>query len=337
MSAVLGGMRFAVLAIVLAWPRGAGAEVDRVVLIELPANLEAAVRTALEPWQIDLVVSGAEPPGSSMPSSSDRASEIAGTEHAGAAVWLAADPSGSALWIFDAESGRTTARRLSSPPPYDDATAASVALSIKTLLRFSAVAPPAERYQVVAAVEPRREPESGRPPSVVAMLARFGLRRRETGAGAFEPRFGVGARLAIPAFGLRVALSSELRLGPGESVDGADFIGHFSDLGIGVRAGLELARGGLRLEPSLGASLHFTAIDGSIPSRASTAHAERRNPMLDAGVRLAADVSRGLTLGVEIEGGYALRQQRYLVGGAEVLRVPATETEISAIVSVPLP
>jgi hypothetical protein len=329
-------------------PGAAAADVERVVLIAVPSEVEAAVRAALEPWQVELVVVGGPTPGPSMPRSAGRAERVARRARAGAAVWLADDGSGTALWVYDAESQRTTARKLPGPPPYDEPTATAVALSVKTLLRFSAVAPPSERMQAPAErVEPEPEPEPAPvpPPTAtattaaprpIALTARAGLRRRDTGVSTVEPRFGLGARARLPVAGLAIALAAELRLGPGESIDDARFAGHFSDLAIGARAGVELPLGRLRLTPSVGGGVHLTAIGGSLAGGAA-ASKSRTNPSLDAAALLSADVGRGLLVGLELEGGYHLRRQRYTVGGEPVFEVPALEAEVSVVVAVPLP
>src|SRR5205823_1369678 len=72
-------------------------------------------------------------------------------QKATAVVWTTPD---GYVWIFDVESGQAMARRVEASSPLDASAAAAVALSVKTLLRSTAVAPPAERIGVA---RPREE------------------------------------------------------------------------------------------------------------------------------------------------------------------------------------
>jgi hypothetical protein len=309
----------------------AAAEVDRIVLVDVPANVEAAVRATLEPWHVELIVVHGPTPGPSMPSSAEKAHAISQRHDAGAAAWIADDGSGSALWIFDGESDRTVARRLASPPPYDDPTAAAVALSIKTLLRFSAVAPPVER---LAPDEREPAPVAATPDAAdrVVLVVRSGLRRRDTGVGAYEPRIGLGARVRVPAFGLDLALDGGVRLGSGETLAGPTYAGHFEDVALVGRLGLDLGRGRLHLLPMVGGGLHLTSVDGTLFPSGLDAGRSRLNPSLDAGLLAALELSHGVEVGLELEGAWILRRQRYRVEGAEIFDLPAAEAEVSVVV-----
>ena len=131
----------------------------RVVLVSPGAELEQAARAALEPWSVQLTVVAGPSPGATAPFANEAARAIAEANHAGAVVWVSQHDAGYALWVFDLASHRVTERALGTGPPFDEATAAAVALSVKTLLRHSAVAPEAERFGA-AGVE---EEEVGEP------------------------------------------------------------------------------------------------------------------------------------------------------------------------------
>ena len=327
----------------LACLAGAGparADVERVLLVAPPRGLEAAVRTALSPWPIQIAVTGAggaspaggrAAPGATMPGSAERARTLAAEHRAGAVVWLSDDGAGGfALWIYDAESGRATARRLTAPPPYDAPTAAAVALTVKTLLRHSSVAPAVERYGAEAV-------RGAGPVPRLRVDTSAALRIRRTGAGDVEPRLGVGVRVAPGRLAGLGAVGVGVRLGPGISIDEPDFTGQFSDLELGaaLMARVPLRRA-LELWPRLGASLHVTAIDGAIPGQATRARADRVNPGLDLGAALELGLRPWLRASVTAGGSWALRRQIYLVAGDSVLTIPRLELELGAALSVSL-
>jgi hypothetical protein len=267
-----------------------------------------------------------------MPGSAERARSLAARHRAGAVVWLSDDGAGGrALWIYDAASDRTTARRLIRPPPFDDPTAAAVALTIKTLLRHSSVVPALERYGAEDARAEMTRAARVRADSIVA------LRFRQTGAGDVEPRLGLGVRAAPGRLARFGALAASVEVGSGISVDAADFSGQFSDIQVSAALAARVpVRPRLELWPRLGGSLHFTDIDGAIPSRSMRAHATRRNLAVDAGGALQLAVRPWLSVSFAMTGSYALRRQVYLVGGEPVLSIPRLELELAALLSVSL-
>jgi hypothetical protein len=321
-----------VVVALVAAPRAASAE--RLVMLSPPVGLTGAVEAALAGWPIEVVQADGEA-GASMPAAGERARAVAEAESAGAVVWIASDGTGHAVWIFDRESGRVTARRLPLPPPFDEPTAAAVALTIKTLLRHSAVTPVLERYGVAAAraeIATEVRPPPAPPRFRLDTLA--GARIRATEASDVELRLGAALRTDLPG---RLSAVARIRSGTGVAVSEPDFIGRYTDLqaSVGLMARF-LARPALAIAPGLGASLHLTRIDGSIRSREARGEASRVNPSLDAGVAIEIDVGRAVRVSVGGEGSYALRRQVYLVGGDPVLTLPRFEAEIGAALSVAL-
>ncbi len=318
----------------------------RVVMVAAPAGLESAVEAALASWPIQ-VTSAPGDPGATMPAAGDRARAIGQATGAGAVVWLASDGSGHAVWVLDVESGHVTARRLPQAPPFDDLTAAAVALTIKTLLRHSQVVPVMERYGVEAAREQlRAEAQANQRPQPPAAGAReqplrletlAAARVRSTEAGDVELRLGGGVRWAPPWFGGRGSAVARVRSGTGIDVSDDSFIGRYTDVAASLAVAARiLARGRLALVPSAGASLHFTSIDGSIRSQGTRGRASRVNPSLDGGLAIEIQVGQLLRVSVGGELSYAVRRQAYLVGGDPVLTLPAIESEFAAVVSVPI-
>jgi len=323
LAALLGGVLALVAAASVAQASGG------VALVRPDPALEEAVGVALTPWAIDIIRSTSESPGSSMPAAAGRARAIAEDVGAGAVVWISNDD-GPALWVYDLESHRVVARRLPSPPPFDDASAAAAALSIKTLLRHSAVAPVEERYAAGLVRQRQRHPRVRYESIAVARL-------RNTEADDVEPRLGIGISWWPAALGDRVGAAMTAQSGPGIAIDEADLVGRFSDTSYGVSIRGRLALGGrFRVSPELGASLHSTTLDGAVISRDHRAHVSRANVSVDAAagaqLRIAADVHLALRLG----GSYLLRNQRYLVASEPVLTLPSTEWEIGLGIELPL-
>jgi hypothetical protein len=316
-------------------------------VVSAPAGLTPAVEAALAGWPID-VSSAAGEPGASMPQAGARARAIGEAAGADAVVWIASDGTGHAVWVLDVESGRVTARHLPQAPPYDDATAAAVALTVKTLLRHSRAAPVLERYGVEEARETLRAELAAAPPATGAAAAAAeapfrletlaGARIRPTEAGDVELRLGAGLRHAPAWLGGHGAAFARIRSGAGVGLNEPEFVGRYTDLQVSLGAAARILAWGtnLALVPAAGASLHVTSIDGSIRTQGTRARASRSNPSLDGALALDIQVGDLVRLSVGGEVSYALRRQAYLVRGEPVLTLPRFEGEITAAVSVPL-
>jgi hypothetical protein len=203
---------------------------DRVVLIAPPAPLARAAKDQLAPYRIDVVVADG-----SAPVGADAARAIAGGYQARAVAWVRGD----ALVVFDAVDGETVERP--APVPLDDAGAAALALTLKTVLR--------ERFAIEDAVVPEG------PSFDLAVTA--GLRMH---GGAFEPRVGLGAdwRPSAAPFALGVRGS----LGGGVSVHADAFSGTWNDRSVGAVALYPWISDPFEVRVGAGASLKWTAIHG---------------------------------------------------------------------------
>lgn len=319
---------------------------ERVVLVAPPAGLDEAVRAALAGWPIEVVIEPEGAPGSTMPGSAARARALAEGHGAAAVVWLGRDDGGLALWVYDRESGRAVTRPLPAAPPYDEPTAAAVALTVKTLLRHSTAAPAPARYGASEAAAatggelasaPATAPDAApiRQRALVRLDTLAGARLRRTEAADLELRLGVGAELT-PGWPLGLAAYLLLRSGAGTPVDHESYVGRYTDLQIsaGARARLPLSRR-VALAPRLGGSAHITEIDGAIRASGARGRADRVNPSIDAGLALDVDVGRSVRLSAEVEGSVALRRQEYRVAGAPVLTLPRLEGELRLAASFP--
>jgi hypothetical protein len=112
-----------------------------VVLFAGHPTLERAMRRALVPWRMRVAVIDRKSPGSSMPGSSVRARELVAELGADALVWISTGPDGTALWVEDAQSSNLITRAITDPP-FTEPLAAALALSVKTILASSGLAPP---------------------------------------------------------------------------------------------------------------------------------------------------------------------------------------------------
>lgn len=309
----------------------AHADIERIAFVDAEPHLISAVETALESWSIAVVDVPAPPGGITVVTAPDVAREQA----AGAVVWISTSTSSHAMiWVFDSRASRIVAQRIIAVPPFDEPAAAGVALTLKTLLRHSAVAPEPERYdaQPLGSLPVLPPPVSPPPARIVVAVPResrvlgaafLGLRWLRTGSTQVEPRLGLS--LEWTPIGARVRLGplAGFHVGPGISVDELDFAGHFNDLVgfIGGRARVPLTPE-LVLIGSLTGVGHVTSLDGRVPSVGQQVSDGRFNLGLAAGGGLEARLGPRLRLGLTGEVERQTRRQRYTVFGAPVLEVP---------------
>jgi hypothetical protein len=302
------------LASCLLFSRGAAAEAARVAFVDPDPQLERAVRVALSAWGTRVLEVRLAGPGSTMPGSAERARALARRHGVLAVVWVSKSEDGHALWMYDVSEDRVVARRLTTPPPFDDATAASVALAVKTLLRQSEVPPPAERAVV--------------PPSMRWLSAKVlaGVRPMATAPGTTEARFGAGVA-AWPRFGLDpfvLGVGAEVISGPGVGVRDSTFVGRWTETVVLAGPSLRLRAAAdfdLSFEPAFGAGIAHVSGKVNVPEQ--TVRLTRLNALgslrVGAGYRPSESIRIGLGFGVA----RPLRTQAYLVRGRPVLDAKA--------------
>jgi hypothetical protein len=118
----------------LAWSDG-----GRVVVVDPDPRVFAAINVALSPWSLRVIRVGGPLPQADVVAATSAAKALADSERAGAVLWVA-PPSGSqvlSLWLYDAQTAQLVVRPLTVAAPFDDAGAAAVALSVKTIMRGS--------------------------------------------------------------------------------------------------------------------------------------------------------------------------------------------------------
>lgn len=341
-----------VTVVALAAPADADAEAERVVLAGVPDNLADATHTVLVPWQIEIVRTP-----QTLTADPDQARRDAGAvaerARAGAVVWLAPAAPGFTLWVYDTSSRQVHSRPLATAPPFDEPTAASVALSIKTMLRHSSVAPPAERIAPPAPApavghEPGPEPGSDlgtdRPLKVFEILARASLRLSvpapDPDEPGIEPRLGLGAAW-WPAFASGYGASIEVELGPGLSVSKSGLRGELEDVSASLAVHRRIASsawpdGRVAFVPALGLGLHVVHLTGDLQSGRGSADITYVLPSADAGIDVRVRLGRVFQIGAGLRASLMLRTHDFEVDMRPVSTSPAFQMTSGITVSASL-
>ena len=293
----------AVLSLLLAGD--AWAARGRIALLVEDPLIEHAAVVALEPWHLEVISVQDVPPEARVPAAALAAQRIADRHHASAVVWITGTGSDVALWVYDVETQQLISRQIELKPPIDPGAAAAIALSAKTLLRASAVAPLEE--QVGATRRPR---ERLRLEAYVGGQSQFGNPK------SLELRFGAAVAYFFRRLNYHLGLAIDVFAGPGVQIERANFSGHYTDVtpAIAVRGQFHLARR-WEIEPSVGASLHITTLDGGLPPFGIRAHIDRIDPGLDVELGLNVSLGQSVRLGIVLAVRSLLQYQRYLVNG----------------------
>jgi hypothetical protein len=307
----------------------ARAEGRPVLVIGGGPSFRDAMTVALSPWDLRVVPLDAPPPRPSMPRAADEARALVARSGASGLVWVATDEGEPSLWVYDASTDQVVTRRISTPPPFDAPTAAAAALSVKTLLRSSTVAPREERLgalPVQASVAPPDVDASAADRAASGAFARTALRAELEGAGrAIASQLDARASLGVSAWvGARrdVGFALALSFGPGLSVDAARFSGRFAEVGVSPSARLRVPFGErFVLEPRVGMSVHGTSIDGVAVLTARPASASRLDASLDAAVALELVPTRTFGVALDVGASAMLRYQRYVVESDDIFEL----------------
>ncbi len=328
----MGWLVAAVTAVVLALTAARADGETRLGLVEVSPELEAALRTALDPWGIELARVAGPPPTGDGADAIAHATRAARAASADALLWTTTDE----LWLFDVASAELSVRRI--PAERDEATLAALALSAKTMLRTTAVAPPSERFGAVDAPDPTAD---GAPVARAWQLrvhARSELRLLSTGAGrASEPRLGVAVSWWPASLRDRAGLSVAVAAGPGFAIDAPLLLARHTDttVELAARARAPL-RGRLGVAGLAGLAMHRTSLDGYAPAHDTQIAVTRSNASLDGAASIHVALSAHGELAVELGTAMALRRQRYLVAGVPVLELPLFEGHVAVELRVSL-
>ena len=294
----------------------------RVVLLRPDADWLRSAALSLASWDIDVVGADAEPPAPADESATaDEADALARRVGANVVAWMRERAPQTMIWMYDVETRQTQVSSVESRLPFDDVGAASAALSLKAMLRSSAVAPPGERTP---------------PPS----LSWPGMLRLEAEAGGrwgtnavSEPRGGLGLSIWPRALRERFGLGVVASTGPGAHVQSPSIDAQFSEVALQatLRSRLHLGTR-FAFEPELGASVHWTRFDGTVTVDDEPFQEVRTDLALDAA--LAGDVLLGnVMVGLRACAGFLLQSQRYLVGNATALGRSAVIADVALRIS----
>jgi hypothetical protein len=290
---------------------GAQGASPRVAVVDGTAPLVHALDVALAPWGVEVTEHAVVGPGATMPMAADRARALAHDARTDVVVWLSVAGGTYALWVYDADSDHASTRRLPSGPPFDETTAAGIALSVKTILRSTTVAPPPERFGATAAT---RGGAAWRVDLDVGGAARTGE------PGIVEPRAGVAASFwpgrEEHLFGVVLGLEG----GTGIRVEDPRFTATVLDasLRLAIAARWRIVPA-FALEGSVGGAAHALFIDGFVAGDGTTASLRRVDPAFEP--RLGFDFlafEGRLHVGPWIGLSYLTRSQSITIHGAQV-------------------
>ena len=301
--------------------RAAVAAGHRVAAVDPDPQVARALDVALSPWDVTLVEVHLESPGATMPIALDRARAIARGVDAEVVVWVSSADDGYAVWIYDSASDHASARKLEQSPPFDGPTAAGVALSVKTLLRGTVVAPPTERFGA----------GPGERPWHIGLSA--GVSSRTNASVPLEPRFGLQASGWARYWGAVL----EVETGAGTHPASPALLGTLTDsavrIALAARWPLSTA---VAIEPSLGGAVHWEHFD--VVSDASTASIDRLDGAFEP--RLAVDfglIGGRVHLAPWVGASVLTRWQRFRVQDALVFELAPVALQAALCAEVALP
>lgn len=328
----------AILALFIAANVAPDAARARVVLLGPEPTLARALTTALAPWNIELVAQSR-----ATDDSATEARAVAAAKPGTAVVWLSPSTAGTTLFVYDGINDQLVTRPFGATTTLDEPLAAAVALSVKTMLRFTPVAPEAERFgsppepAIATAFPPRPVGGSGALPRFWGE-AFAGTRLAGASRDHLEPTVGFGLSFWPRAAQGRLGAAMELRLGAGRTIDAAGFSGRFTDTVVSAALRGRLGSARWSAQPSAGGSVHISTLQGSTPVEGPVRRA-RVNPSLDAGLRIAFHpTSEGaLEIGVAIGARATLREQRYLLAGEPLWQTPRWVAQTELVVALPFP
>lgn len=286
---------------------------QQILVLEQGDVLARALRVALASWGSDVQRAGE----ADSPHTPRAAARFARAHRAAALIWFERESSPPLLKIYVAERGEISAQPLHEAPPFTEEAAAAVALSVKTVLRNSALAPEAERSP---------------PPAPALPLVRFelalGARSAPSANTSARPRYAAALALFEPWWSRRrLGLSLEAALSQRADFEAPVARGSLSELwiAIGARGLLPLARI-LDLELAAAYELQRTRIEGQDELARGFSEA-RVNSGVGFGLALDFRVARRAFVAPRFGAHVILRPERYWVGDALVLELARVALE----------
>ncbi len=303
----------------------------RIAVLQPDGELIRALVLALSPWGVTPIRSEAPPPQGSAPEALRTASDVAHELLVEAVVWVSTSEQGALLWVFDAHTGEITTRLLTQKPPFDSATAAAVALSVKTVLRSSQIAPPEERLAVPPPPPPPPEP---RVDPTLALQLGGGVQLVRPGRLALR---GELAALVWIAAARRLGVGVYGATGPELRLEEPSFRGRYREDELGGTVRLRVLRTPrTSMTLALGGAAHFSTLRGTLLRDAWPRTVRRLNGSLDAEASASFEVVGGVYLGAALGGAYFPRYRRYLVEGTPIFSPWPVATSLKGILGVAL-
>ncbi len=328
-------MRFRALGLLLALltfvssARGE-AEHRRLAFLGVDAVLDRSAAIALTPWDVEVVPLDVAPPPREIGEASRGARAIASSAGVDAVVWLVDGTGTRTLILYDARADQIVSHEVAAGP-IDDAVAAAITLSLKTLLRASTVAPQVERLGA---------PEQMAPPGIglLRLEGDLSLRVRTTGAVRADPRVGLALAWWPRAWHRWLGIALRIEEGTGIGVQNDEFTGRLTDhaASLSLRSHIALSSR-FAFEPSLGAGLHLTLLDGATVDGQPSADLTRVDPTLETSVLFSATLGHGVELGLRAGASFWGRSQEYDVDNTEpVLTLPAVQGNLGLMLGAAL-
>lgn len=195
-----------------------------------------------------------------------RIADLARTRDARAVAWLSTRPEGVILRVYNAQRDRTVSRTLLARPPFDNASAAAIALSLKSLLRHSERM---RRSDTPVASPPEETDERQYFPARLGLS--LGAGARTPAAGRIQPSLDLAVIWALDhkplAFGARVSRGQSQNLHVTTKTRGL-FAGEVApdyEFGLDVRW-VPLHRERTRFEILTGSFLGRRQVSGNFPN-----------------------------------------------------------------------
>jgi hypothetical protein len=297
-------------------------EARRVALLNADAELLRSVSIALSPWQLEVLALEAPSPPRSLPEAAVEARELSRSLGANAVVWVSIAETTSVVWVYDAQSQRVSSRVQAQLPPFDGPAAAAVALSLKTMLRTTELAPLGERFGATPAPRPAW-------PALLRLEVTAGA--RAFAPDALEPWLSLGAAVWPARSPGSWGLSMRAAFTTGAGVAADSLSGVVRELAFSAALRRWIALGdAVGVVPFAGASAHLSQLDGAVTATGAPVSVTRVNPSIDAGVALPIRAVGSFDLGPYLAASYMTRTQRYLVHGAVALEAWAWSLELGA-------
>jgi hypothetical protein len=256
--------------------------------------------------------------------------------------------------VYDAQTRQLVVRPLTVAAPLNDAGAAAIALSVKTILRSSTLAEaeasapapvsPAPRMALPLPIaqHPIPAPPAARAtPSVWRLDAIVGARFPTGAKNMAEPRAALGISAWPRTFGSHLGLGALVQAGPGVPVEqqGApvQYQGLFSQGSFEACAHVRADVGPrVAFEAQAGPALVVSSLDVEFfgPTPASSKHKIRFNPTVNVGAIIDFALGPRVGLGVLFETSTFLYRQTYTIDTVVMLDEPPVDLLWGARLSV---